>query len=283
MLNDMAIACSTGGFKSVFLHGVLSAFEKAGLKAGAYSAASSSVLPAAAAAIGQVNVLGLEHWQAGQRLKGQPGVGMSQVVLSGIAETSPWICQHLFQPGSPRFVIAASAVDAAGAEETQGKRGRRRGRLLLLAAARGDRSWVDDHLTGHLFDSGSTDESWRLTAANFAEVAYASSRMLHAWDIPAFVAGRPYVDAFYTNACPAMELAEMGYPIVLALGNEPILYRDIFQDEEMPRSWTGAEIQVVTPDYDPAEVGVDYTQATEQGLVRLFDHGLEKGKAFLSS
>lgn len=281
MLDDVAIACSTGGFKGVFLHGVLSAFESAGLRAGAYGAASSSVLPAAAAAIGQVNVLGLEHWQAGQRLKQQPGVGMSQVVLAGIAETSPWLCQYLFEPGSPRFVIATSAVDAEGAVETQGKRGRRRGRLLLLAAAQGDRSWVDDHLTGNLFDTGSTDESLRLTAENFAEVAYASGRVLHAWDTPAYVAGQPYIDAFYTNACPALELAELGYQTIYALATEPILYRDIFQDEVMPKSWGGAAIQVITPDFDPAELGVKYTGATEQGLVRVFNHGLEKGKEFL--
>ncbi|MGD2048310.1 MAG: hypothetical protein PVH03_02385, partial [Chloroflexota bacterium] len=61
---NVAIACSTGGFKSVFLHGVLSAFESAGFRAGAYGAASSSVLPAAAAAIGQVDVLSLDYWQA---------------------------------------------------------------------------------------------------------------------------------------------------------------------------------------------------------------------------
>ncbi|MGD2048355.1 MAG: hypothetical protein PVH03_02610, partial [Chloroflexota bacterium] len=239
-------------------------------------------LPAAAAAIGQVDVLGLEYWQAWGRLKQQPGVGMSQVVLSSIAETSPWICQLLFEPGSPRFLIAASAVDAEGAIETQSKRGRRRGRLLLLAAARGDRSWVDDHLTSHVFDTGSKDESRRLTAENFAEVAYASSRMLHAWDVPATVAGRPYVDAFYTNACPALELAELGYPTILALANEPIHYRDIFHDEMMPPSWAGAKIKIIAPDEDPAGEGVDYTCATEEGLVRVFNHGLEKGKAFLA-
>ena len=140
---------------------------------------------------------------------------------------------------------------------------------------------VDDHLTGNLFDTGSTDESLRLTSENFAEVAYASGRVLHAWDTPAYVAGRPYIDAFYTNACPALELAELGYQTIYALATEPILYRDIFQDEVMPKSRGGAAIQVITPDFDPAELGVKYTGATEQGLVRVFNHGLEKGKEFL--
>jgi len=278
----IAIACSTGGFKGVFIHGVLSAFESAGFRAAAYGAASSSVLPAVAAAAGEVNQLGVDFWEEGRRIIAQPGKGMSEMVLAGISQVGPWLRPQLFRPTSSRMLIAANAVDDAGALETQGKGGRRRGRQLLLDAARGRREWVDTHLDLQLFDTASEDERTKLTPANFNEVTYASSRMLHAWDVPAWVNGRPYVDAFYTCACPALELAEMGYDRVIALGSEPVLFRDIFQMEQIPEKWGDVGIQAICPELEPAEFGVDYTCATAEGLQQLFDHGYKKGQAFLA-
>lgn len=280
--SSIAIACATGGLKGVFGHGVLSAFEEVGFRAGAYAAASSSVLPAAAAAGGKARKLGLDHWLYGKHRFGRPGFGMSQMVLGGIERDGSWIARDLFRPGNPRFLVAANAVDADGAEETQGKGARRRGRLLLLNAARGQRSWIESHLTLHLFDTLATDETIRLTRENFNEVTYASSRVLHAWDIPAWVAGRPYVDAFYTCSCPAIEMAELGYAMVVAVATEPGLYRDIFQDSVIPDSWQGVPIRIVRPDWDPAEHEVNYTGATVNGLERLYEHGLAKGRAFLA-
>ncbi len=279
---SLAIACATGGFKGVFLHGVLNAFEQAGFRADAYAAASSSVLPAAAAAVGLANELGLDFWEKGRQLVAQPGVGMSQMVLAGIRQTSPWLRPRLFQKSARRFLIAANAVDEAGAQETQGKGARRRGRRLLLDAARGDRSWIDRHLTLNFFDTGFVSGTLPLTPDNFDQVAYASSRMLHAWDIPAWVDGRPYVDAFYTCACPAIELAELGFDFVIAIATEPNLYRDIFCREIIPEHWEETAIQTIRPDYDPATMGVDYTAATGEGLVRLYAHGQEKARTFLT-
>jgi len=278
----IAIACATGGFKGVFLHGVLSAFETAGFVTDAYAAASSSVPPAAAAAVGRANELGLDFWQQGLKLLAQPGIGMSGMVLAGIAENSPWLRPLLFDKPAPRFLIAANAVDPAGAEETQSRGARRRGRLLLLDAARGQRDWISEHLTLHLFDTLAEEDWLRLTAGNIDEIAYASSRMLHAWDIPAWVGGRPYVDAFYTCACPAMEVAELGYGTVIALATETVLYRDIFQDEIMPDEWSGATIYTIRPEADPVEFGVDFTGATEEGLERLYRHGIKQGQSFLA-
>jgi hypothetical protein len=277
----IAIVCSTGGFKGVFIHGVLSAFELAGFRAAAYGAASSSVLPAAAAAAGRVNRLGVDFWEVGRRIIVQPGNGMSEMVLAGISQVGPWLRPQLFGQTSSRMLIAANAVDDSGAMETQGKGGRRRGRQLLLDAARGRREWVETHLSLRLFDTASKDEQFKLTATNFDEVAYASSRMLHAWDVPAWVDGRPYVDAFYTCACPALELAGLGYDLVIALGSEPVLYRDIFQAEQIPERWGDTDILAICPEWDPAEKGVDYTNASADGLQQLFNHGYEKGQAFL--
>ena len=280
--SSTAIACATGGFKGVFVAGVLSAFEASGFRAAAYAGASSSVLPAAAAAVGRSERLGLAHWLEGQKMMARTGTNMSEMVLEGIAHNSHWLKESLFAEGTARYFIAASAVDAEGAEETQGKGARHRGRQLLLAAARGDRQWIDDHLTLELFDSDASDEWHRLTERNFDEVAYASSRMLHAWDIPAWIDGRPYVDAFYTCSCPALEMIDLGFERVIALATEPALYRDILEDQKIPREWRGRPIHIIRPDYDPSDKDVNYTNASQDGLALVYEHGRRQGRAFLA-
>lgn len=277
-----AIVCATGGFKGAFVSGVLDAFEAAGFGAGGYAGASSSVLPAAAAAVGQSQRLGLAHWLRGQQVMAQPKTNMSTMILSGIAQVRDWLPEKLFEPGRPRFVVAVSAVDQAAAEETQGPGARRRGRKLLLAAARGDRSWIDQHLALALFDTAALDERQRLSANNFEQVAYASTRMLHAWDIPAWVDGRPYVDAYYTCACPVVQVLQLGFQQVVAVATEPTLYRDIMQDRPIPASWRGRPIHVVRPKFDPAEKGVSYTTASPEGLTAVYAHGQEQAAAFLA-
>lgn len=289
-LSHSAIACATGGFKGAFIHGVLSAFEEAGVQASAYAAASSSVVPAAAAVAGRARQLGADHWQAGRRLVERPGVGMSEMVAAGIAGAVDSLAlEELFAPGRPRFLVAANAVGAEAVDETQGSAARRRGRLLLLAAGRTDgqgRDWVDRHLTLHLFDSHGGDDGTTpllpLSPANFPAVAYASSRMLHAWDVPAWVDGRAYVDAFYTCNCPALELVELGYSHVIALATEPELYGDIFRQTLVPEMWQGVPIDVIAPERDPAEMGVDYTRASATGLAALYAHGRQRGQAYLA-
>jgi hypothetical protein len=278
----IAVACATGGFKGAFVSGVLDGFEAAGFLAGAYAGASSSVLPAAAAATRQSARLGLAHWLHGQQMMAQPKTNMSSMILAGIAQVRDWLTGELFEPGRPRVVIAASAVDKTAAEETQGPGARRRGRKLLLAAARGDRSWIDRHLALALFDTAALDERQRLKAGNFEQVAYASTRMLHAWDIPAWVDGRPYVDAFYTCACPALEMIDLGYQQVIAVATEPALYKDIMRDQLIPESWHGRPIHIVRPTFDPEEEGVSYTTAGEEGLAVVYEHGREQAAAFLA-
>jgi len=280
---NCTIACSVGGFKGVFLHGVLAAFEEEGFRAKAYAAASSSVLPAASAVIGQTRDLGLDHWIEGLEIIRERGKGMSELALGGIEHAAPAITKHIFRAEAPRFLIAANLVDSESKEETQGRGARRLGRLLLLAAARGDRNWIEAHLTLQLFDSKSSGVHSPLTADNFREVAYASSRMLHAWDIPALIGGRAYIDAFYRCACPVHEPAELDYAKVIALSNEPILYRDIFQKETIHSTYSGVPIQVIRPDFDPVELGVSYTTASSVGLTELYEHGIEKGRSYLKN
>ena len=282
---SLAIASSAGGFKGVFVHGVLSALEAAGIRAAAYGAASSSVFPSLSAAVGQANEIGLKYWRVALHTLEEQGNGMSESVLQSTAASSHILRNAPFQPGMPRCIIATSAViTAEGAGQAQGDGARRLGRRLLLQAARGDRSWADQHLRAYLFDTAATDEEHRLTTGNIEEVIYASTRMLHGWTIPAWVAGRPFIDGCYTCACPAVEMAQYGYHEVIAIATEPgILYRDIFQREPVPSAWQDVPIHIIRPDIDPATMGADYTDVTGEGLVAGYEHGMEKGREFVAN
>jgi hypothetical protein len=180
------------------------------------------------------------------------------------------------------LVIPVSAVlTQEAAELTQGKSSRRLGRSLLLAAACHDISWADAHLCLELFDTHAVENRLRLTPGNFNQVAYASSRMLHAWDVPAWIDGRPYIDASYTCSCPALELAAMGCDEVVAISPEcGPFYHDLFSDCEMPSEWEGAVIHTIQPDVDLGQLGVHCTQATEDGLLAAYHLGEEKAHIF---
>lgn len=290
---SLAIACASGSFKGAFTHGVLSALENAGIVANAYAASSSSVIPAAWTALGKVNDLGLDYWLAGLQALGEAGTTMSTVTLEGIKRFNP-PKQELFAPETPAYFIAASAVVTPEAQsETQGEKARRLGRKLLLQAAKQDRTWVDQNLrlelfssqtTAHLnLNSNSLDANnlifKNLNSNNFDEVAYASSRMLHAWEIPAWVEGKPYVDASYTCLCPAIAMVEAGYQKVIAITNEPgMVTSDMFGLKEIPETYQNVDIHIVKPDMNSTEFGVDFTSATPSGLSVFYQHGIEKGK-----
>lgn len=47
-------------------------------------------------------------------------------------------------------------------------------------------------------------------------------------------------------------------------------------------AWVGdVPITTMTPDMDPADLNVDFVTAGENGLGELFNHGREKGAAFV--
>jgi hypothetical protein len=191
---SLAIATPVGSFKGAFAHGVLTALEEAGIVADAYAAASSSVIPASWAAIGQASNLGIDYWLAG---------------LSALAQ--------------------------------------------------------------------------RLAPNNFPAVAYASSRIMHAWDIPAWIDGKPYVDAAYTCLCPALAMVAAGYQETIAIANEPgTMYQDMFHIDPVPSYSQGVPIHIIRPDLPLKELGVDFTKATPDGLVAVYRHGKDKGLEFLS-
>jgi hypothetical protein len=77
-------------------------------------------------------------------------------------------------------------------------------------------------------------------------------------------------------------MAQYGYHEVIAIATEPgILYRDIFQGEPIPSIWEGVHIHIIRPDIDPATMGADFSDVTDQGLVAGYEHGMEKGREFL--
>lgn len=108
--------------------------------------------------------------------------------------------------------------------------------------------------------------------------------MLHAWAVPAEVDGEAYVDASYTCACPAREVAAKGVDVLIAIGSDPFpLFRDLYASEEIADGSVldEARVLVIKPDDDLKLLGVDYAAATPEGLVKAYELGLDAGHLFL--
>lgn len=273
----LGIAIASGTFKGVFGHGVLSALEEQGVYADAYACASSSVLSGGMAAGRRSREIGVTYWidVAEQSVKS----GMSDVVLSSIEKYSLLIKQALLATEAPRLLIAVSQVVTEDAKQiTQGESARKLGRKLLINALRNDNSWVVNNLKKVIFDTENQLE-FMLNNDNFDEVAYASTRMLHAWERAAWIGGLPFVDASYTCSCPAMELAELGYKNVIVISSEPgDIYNDIFKSIQIDKNTLAPSTSyLVSPDYDLKNVGVDFMEASEEGMRLAYQHGYDKG------
>jgi hypothetical protein len=282
MRKSLAIATPVGSFKGAFAHGVLTALEQAGIVADAYAAASSSVIPASWAAIGQAGKLGVDYWLAGLSALQQTDANMSKVVQRGIRIFSQHLRQHLYHPNTPTLYIATNAVtNPIAAAETQTHLAQDLGKRLLRDSANKDRSWVDANLQFTLFSTRHPEPAHCITPNNFPAVAYASSRIVHAWEIPAWIDGKPYVDAAYTCLCPAMAMVKAGYRQTIAISNEPgTMYQDMFHIDPVPTHSHHVPIQIIRPDVHLRELGVDFTRATPDGLVEVYQHGLVKGAEF---
>ena len=282
---SLAVVGSSGGMKGIFVQGVLNAFESGGLRADGYAGASASALPVISAAAGLCNYVGYRYWGRVQKLLEQPDQDLSQVMYT---VTREWnsddepFKRELFQDDKTRLFIPANYVkSASSAEVTQGEKSRRLGRRLLIDIGRKNRSWVDENLELHLFDTHSNLH--QLTPDNLSEVAYASTRMIH-WSVPAWIEGQPYVDASYTCAFPVAEMVEYGYSEIIAISTEiGDAYRDIFADTIIPDQINGVPIHMIRPEYDLKEVGVDFTSCTADGLITAFRHGEAQGRLFLQN
>lgn len=278
----LGIAVSSGTFKGVFAHGVLAQFEEDGFHADMYGGSSSSVLSCSLAAVGEARSVGTGYWRD-TLAEFQKTKDMSTVIKSSIDKYGPIITATLFLPDARGLAITVSHVNNAdAAEATQGPEARRLGRKLLISAARSDSSWADENLTPrHFSNRGGMD--FRLTVDNFGEVAYASTRMLHAWDVPAWISGEPYVDASYTYACSARVLPKLGYERIIAVSVEQgELHENLFRMQKISEYETETgSLEIIRPAVDTKSLGVDYLDATLEGLEKAYSHGKEVAKAYL--
>ena len=282
----IGVACSAGSYKGVFVHGVLASLSELRFQVNVYAASSSTAAAAAYAAIGDLPFLrGPEHWKRMYAGYVKNDYDVSRAVLEAIPEYTERLRGALFEQNATPLAVAVSAVTTKEAESlTQGPGARRLGQQLVLATRKRDRSWADTHLQTKLFESGNPSAECKLTPQNMDEVFYATTRMLHAWRMPAWIDGRPYVDASYTCTCPALELARMGCTEIVAVSPEVgPLYTDFFQTTEVPSRYLDAHIHLIRPKSELADVGVDYMKVTEEGLTLAYELGVDAGKEFMTS
>lgn len=281
---SIAICCMSGGYKNVFTHGVLKAFEDNGFRAEIYAACSSSVLIAAYAAIKKVNALNLSLWEDGYVISQENG-NQSEAMLQSIQKLSTEIQSDLWQSDSSRLLIATSLVKTEEAAAlTQSDKAKRLGQMQLINALKHKSDWKDKNLELQIFDTDTESNNQLLTRDNFKEVAYATTRMLHAWNIPAFINNQPYIDGSYTSLCPVASLAVLGYKEILCIVPEKdkVVY-DLFSDEEIPSHIEGSVIEFIKPDRQLREMGVDFYTLTSDGLDEVYSHGYEKGLDYLKT
>lgn len=280
----IGIAASSGTFKGVFIHGVLTQFEEDRFFADIYASSSSSLISCSMAAIRQSAETGVDYWIE-TLMNTHSGTGMSSVVLTSIKKYSPRIKKKLFSSKSARLLIATSFVNNSEASFiTQGDKYKSLGKKLLISSLKKDSSWVDENLDKTIFDTHSTSTDMILNTDNYDEVAYASTRMLHAWDIPAWIGHKPFIDGSYTCSCPAYELAEE-CTNVIAIGVEnKQLFTSIFQNREIiDESTDKFNMSIIKPNIDLREIGVDYLNAEISGLQKAYAHGKDCAKRFLDN
>jgi hypothetical protein len=281
---SLAVVCEASSFRGVFIHGVLTAFEEAGLPVQAYSAASSMTIPTAYAAVGKLPLLeGVEYWKyrvAGVR---QYQNDMSYCIKKGIEMALPDLIPDLFQPGAKRFFVGASEViTEEAAQLTQSDKAARLGRKLMVDAARKDRSWALEHLRPALFDTAAVNEMQCISAENLADVLYASTRLLNGWKEPASVSGRPFLDGVYSCGIPVMETAGSGFQTIVAVSAAPPpLFTDMFQTTLVPSRVGMTQVFCVHPERPGSHFEVSLFDATEAGLEAFYTHGIERGRLFL--
>ena len=282
-MENFAIACMSGTLKGVFVQDVLNAFEEAGLKADAYASTSSSTISTTYAAMGELRKQGLGNWDESNDILSKPGNSMSNVILHGIEIYSPLVIEKLKNNELSRLLVVCSYVNNSVAKNlTQGNAAVTLGRKLLINGARHISDWKDENLELHIFDTQSENKKLKLTADNYKQVAYATTRMLHAWHIPATINGKPYIDGTYTCTIPTEPLAEEGYKNIIAIATEPgDIYKDFFSDVPINDEVSGSKVYWIKPEENLKNLGVDFTKAAKDGIENVFTYGIILGDKFI--
>ncbi|GHT19988.1 hypothetical protein FACS189429_8060 [Bacteroidia bacterium] len=278
-MKKIAIACSSGGYKTVFIQGVLASFETKGFFADAYAGCSSSAIVSSYAAIERINNLGLSLWTDGLKISNIEGNSQSNAILHSLDLLFPEIEKLLWQPTSHRLLIATSFVKTAEAAAiTQSDNAKRFGQKLLIEALRNNSTWRDENLELHIYDTSANINAKRLTTDNYKEVAYASTRMLHAWHIPAYINKKPYIDGSYTSLCPVAALLELGYEKVICILTENNKQLDMFSNKE----FENLKVDFIQPQINLKDIGVDFYSATEESINNVFSLGFNTGIEYLN-
>ena len=284
-MKHFAIACMSGSLKGIFIQGVLTAFEEAEIRADAYASSSSSTVPASYAAIGEIRNQNHSHWADSDDILMQPGNSMSDVILSGLEMFSAKVIDRLRSKDISRLMIVCSYVNNENAaNETQSGSAVTLGRKLIVQGARNISEWKDHNLELHVFDTQSINNELKLTTDNYKEVAYATTRMLHAWHIPATINDNPYIDGSYTCLIPIEPLADRGFQNIVSIATEPgKITKDFFSGEPIGSKWNNSSIYWIKPEINLKELGVDFTKASKEGIEKVFEYGIEKGEAFIKN
>ncbi len=282
-MKHFAIASMSGSLKGIFIQGVLTAFEEAGIKADAYASSSSSTVPTSYAAIGEIGNQNHSRWADSEDILRQPGKSMSDVILSGLEMFSGKVIDRIRIGNISRLMIVCSYVNNEDAANgTQNSSAVTLGRKLIVQGARHISEWKNQNLELHVFDTQSNNEELKLTADNYKEVAYATTRMLHAWHIPAAINDKPYIDGSYTCLIPIEPLADRGYQNIIAIATEPgEITKDFFSGEPFGSKWNNSSVYWIKPEINLKDLGVDFTKASKEGVEKVFEYGIEKGKEFI--
>ena len=234
----------SGGYKTIFTQGALTALEENEFIAEAYAGCSSSALIAAYAAFGKTGKFDISLWTDGLKISKMEGNSQSNAIIHSITKTFSTIRKELWLPTANRLLIATSYVKTKEAESiTQTEKAKRFGQKLLIEVSRNITAWRDNHLELHLYDTGKDDRTKLLTPENFEEVAYATTRMLHAWHIPAYIERKAYIDGSYTSLCPAVPLENLGFQYIICILTEHDNKKtDIFSADEIPSTVNNCKI-----------------------------------------
>lgn len=283
MNQKTGIACMSGSFKAVFVHGVLSAFEAKNFSASVYGGCSASAIPVAYASIGKLHELnGVAYWLEGREMISQDEKSAGDFFFTDSQKWASGLTKHIFDSAAKELLISTSKVisDEGSSVTQDADKSRLIGRKLLIEAAQGVTGWRDDHLEEAIFTNRNSS-NYRMTEKNLAEILYASTRMMHAWPMPATIDEAPFIDGSYTCQCPVDPVKDSGAETVIAILTEPGQQGvDYFNDEMLPEP--SQNLIYIQPERDLSEIGVDFAVVTEKGLQEAFELGEESGRQFLT-
>ena len=282
-MSKTAIACASGSFKGIFVHGVLKAFEENQFYADAYAAASSSTIPAvfaASKAMGNQN--SFSYWQKMYDEFQSNGFDIAQSILNRIEELTPLLLKNRKEDSAELIIGLSEVINPEAIELTQGDGARMLGKELLLATRKKDNSWAEANLRKVFASTAAQTGDIQINEQNLKEVLYATTRMLHAWKHPATVNSRPMIDASYTCSCAAIEMHERGFDQVIAIIPEigPVahnFFNTLFINDEIGDK----NIQLIQPPFDLKNIGIDYLKVDKEGFQKGFTIGYKAGIAFL--